>query len=334
VPDRSRKALVYLSMLTMYIVWGTTYLGIKVGLDAQLPPTLFCAVRQFPAAAILFVVALWRGKSLRISARELRITSIVGLCLIAGGQYWTFLAEQSIPSGIAALVVALIPLWVALIESLFPDMRRPGALGWLGLVIGFTGLGILIWPTLSAALHGAGWQELEGAAVMMVGGWLWTTGTIVSKRKPLALDNMVMTAWEMLVAGAFLLVLGTLLGEWPRFQVDAKGFAAIAYLSLAGSALAFTAFTYALANLPASKVMTYAYVNPVIAVFAGAAAGAMGLVPPEPITAQVLVGMVVIVAGVALTTAAPTLPPRRAPVDATHRALAEEPLIEPEPSEV
>jgi drug/metabolite transporter (DMT)-like permease len=321
-------------MLTMYVVWGTTYLAIKVGLAANLPPTLFCAVRQFPAAIILFVVCAWRGASLRISARELRVTSIVGICLICGGQYWTFLAEQSIPSGIAALIVALIPLWVALAESAFPDMRRPGRLGWLGLVLGFSGLGILIWPTLSGALRGTDTRELGGAAVMMIGGWLWSTGTIFSKRRPLALDNMVMTAYEMLVAGGLLLVLGSALGEWPRFHVDTKGFAALVYLSLAGSALAFTAFTYALSHLSASKVMTYAYVNPVIAVFAGAAGGRVGLVAPEPITLPVVIGMVVIVSGVALATAAPTLPPRRPPLDAAHRSLAEEPLVEPEPSEV
>ena len=332
MPHLSQRVKVVLAMLTLYIVWGTTYLGIKVGLDANLPPTLFAGVRQIPAAAIMFALAAWRGAALRTSARDLRIACIAGILLIVGGQYFTFLAEQHVPSGISALVVALIPLWIALVESAFPDMQRPGRLGWLGLAIGFSGLGILLWPRLVGV--STGHNELIGIAIQIVGTWLWTAGTIYSKRNPTGADNMVVTAWEMLIAGAVLLVIGTVLGEWPSFQLDAKGFAALAYLAVFGSAIAFTAFTYALAHLPASKVMTYAYVNPVIAVFAGALAGRIGLVPPEPITASTLLGMVVIVGGVALTTAAPTLPPRRPPASKSEQALADAPLLEPVPSEV
>jgi len=319
-------------MLVLYVVWGTTYLGIKVGLSAGLPPTLFAGVRQFPAAALIFAIAAWRGTSPRISWTDLRISAIVGLCLLVGGQYFAFLAEQNIPSGLAALIVALIPLWVALVESVLPGMRRPGRLGWAGLAIGFSGLGILMWPKLAAMSTPTGARELAGTAVMIVGGWLWTTGTIYAKRNPVSADGLVVTAWEMVVAGVVLLALGTALGEWPRFTVTPTTMLALAYMSVVGSAVALTAFTYALQNLSASKVMTYAFVNPVIAVFAGALAGRAGLVPPEPITAAEIVGMTVIVVGVAITTAAPTLPSRggtgmAAPSDG-------EPLVEASPSEV
>jgi drug/metabolite transporter (DMT)-like permease len=305
----SQRARVVIAMLIMYVVWGTTYLAIKVGLDAKLPPTLFACSRQIIAAAIMFAIAAVRGAKLKIEPRDLRTACIAGLLLIVGGQYFTFLAEQRVPSGLSALIVALVPLWIALVESLFPDMRRPGKLGWLGLVIGFTGLGILVWPRL----HGvtAGPAELIGIGTQVIGTWLWASGTIYGKRHKVAAENFVLTAYETLVAGAVLLAIGTIAGEWPRFHVDAKGFGAIAYLAIMGSVVAFTAFNYALKHLPASKVMTYAYVNPVIAVFAGAAAGRIGLVPPEPIEVATLVGMVVIVAGVALTTTAPTRPPRR-----------------------
>ena len=305
----SQRARVILAMLLLYVVWGTTYLGIKVGLDAKLPPALFACVRQIAAAAIMFAIAAWRGAGLKAEARDLRIACIAGVLLIVGGQYFTFLAEQRVPSGLSALIVALVPLWIALTEALFPDMRRPSPLGWVGLVIGFTGLGILVWPRLHGVSAGPG--ELVGIATQIVGTWLWAGGTIYSKRHPAKADSFVLTAYETLIAGGVLLVIGTLAGEWPRFHVDAKGLGAIAYLAVMGSAVAFTAFTYALKHLPASKVMTYAYVNPIIAVFAGAAAGRIGLVPPEPIVLPTLVGMVVIVAGVALTTTAPTLPPLR-----------------------
>jgi drug/metabolite transporter (DMT)-like permease len=319
-------------MLTLYVVWGTTYLAIKVGIDAALPPALFAGLRLVPAAAIMFVLARARGSRLTVPPRELRIVCIVGLLLLVGGQYGMMVAEQYVPSGLAALVVALVPLWIALLESAFPDMRRPSGLGWLGLAIGFTGLGVLLAPRLVGLA--AGRDELIGIAVILVGTWLWTSGSVYSKRNPVDVDGLVVTAYEMLVAGAATLIIGTLLGEWSRLTMTPKGLGALLYLIVFGSCIAFTAFVYALANLPASKVMTYAYVNPVIAVFAGWAAGQVGLVPLEPVTTSTLVGMVVIVAGVALTTAAPTLPPRRAPITEEQRRHAAEPLLEPEPSEI
>ena len=320
-------------MLVLYVVWGTTYLAIKVGLDADLPPALFAGVRQIPAAAIMFGIATWRGSSLRISPRDLRTSAVAGILLIVGGQYFTFLAEQNVPSGISALVVALIPLWIALAESGFPDMQRPGKLGWLGLGIGFAGLGILLWPRLVGVSTGT--QELIGISIQIVGTWLWASGTIFSKRRPTAADSMVITGYEMLIAGGILLVLGSVLGEWSHFALTAPAIGALLYLIVFGSAIAFTAFTYALAHLPASKVMTYAFVNPAIAVFAGWAAGRLGLLDvPEPITLPTLVGMIVIISGVALTTTSPALPPRCAPVSAEEILLAEEPLAEPVPSEV
>jgi drug/metabolite transporter (DMT)-like permease len=316
-------------MLTLYVVWGTTYLAIKTGLDADLPPALFAGLRLVPAAAIMFVLARLRGPSLKLHPRELRIVSIAGILLLVGGQYGTFVAEQFVPSGLAALVVALLPLWIALAESVFPDMQRPGPMGWLGLVVGFTGLGILLWPHLLNVQTGV--KELVGIGIQIIATWLWTAGSIYSKRNPVKADGILVTAYEMLIAGLVTLGIGTLLGEWRELVLTPKGVAALTYLIIFGSCIAFTAFVYALANLPASKVMTYAYVNPVIAVFAGWLAGSLGIVPAEPVTAATIVGMVVIVSGVALTTAAPTRPPRRPRADS---GSASEGVLDPVPSEV
>lgn len=303
---------VLLSMFALYVIWGTTYLGIKVGLEAGMTPTLSLALRLLPASLILLAVARIRGSRLRLTAHEFRVTAVVGILLLVGGQYLTYVAEQWVASGLSALVVALLPLWIALAESVFPDMRRPGRLGWTGLVVGFTGLAILMWPRISGTGVSGGPLELAGAGLQVLATWLWSSGTIYSKRNPLEVDRIVMTAYQMAVAGVVVLAIGTLRGEWSTMVVTPTGLTALAYLTLFGSCLAFTAFGYALTHLPASKVMTYAYVNPVIAVFAGWLAGTVGLVPPEPVTPSILVGMTVIVAGVALTTLAPTLPPRRA----------------------
>lgn len=305
----SVRSKVIFAMLTLYVVWGTTYLAIKVGIDAGLPPALFAGLRLLPAAAIMFSIAKLKGASLRVSVRDFRVVSTVGILLLVGGQYGMMVAEQHVSSGIAALVVALNPLWIALAESTFPDMRRPSRMGWLGLAIGFAGLGILLAPRFTG-LTGGG-KELMGIGIVILGTWLWAGGTIYSKRNPVSADNLVVSGYQMLAAGTFTLVLGTILGEWGHVPITPKSIGALVYLCIFGSCVAFTAFVYALSHLPASKVLTYAYVNPVIAVFAGYAAGHIGLVPSEPLTAATLVGMAVIVTGVALTTAAPTLPSRR-----------------------
>jgi drug/metabolite transporter (DMT)-like permease len=302
----SHRVKLIVAFATLYVVWGSTYLGIRVGLEADLPPTLFAGWRLVPAGLLLLGLARLRGTSLRIRFDQYRMVATIGLFLLVGGMYFTFLAEQTIPSGLAALIVALLPLWVALAESLVPGMERPTARGYLGLVIGFTGLGVLIAPRLSG-ISGTS-EEYVGIGLQILGTWLWTAGSILSKRNPVDVDALVATGYEMLTAGGVLLVIGTVAGEWPRFHLTPAGLGALAYLSVIGSCVAFTAFVWLLANAPASKVMTYAYVNPVIAVFLGWAAGTLGLVPPEPVDGWVVAGMAIIISGVALTTSAPTRP--------------------------
>ncbi len=296
----SHKVKLIVAFAVLYVVWGSTYLGIRIGLEAALPPALFAGIRLFSAALILLAFARARGTAIRIPWDQYRIVGTVGLFLLVGGMYFTFLAERSIPSGLAALIVALLPLWMALAESFLPGMERPSVRGIIGLVIGFSGLVVLMVPRM-AGLHGTP-EELIGIGIQVLGTWLWTTGSIYSKRHPVKTDALVATGYEMLTAGVVLLGIGTVAGEWSQFVLTTKGFWTIAYLSVMGSCVAFTAFVWLLRNAPASKVMTYAYVNPVIAVFLG------WLVLREPVDIWVLAGMAVIVVGVALTTSAPTRP--------------------------
>ncbi|MDO9556309.1 MAG: EamA family transporter [Coriobacteriia bacterium] len=297
---RNIKLIVAFGVL--YVVWGSTYLGIRIGLQAGMPPALFAGLRLVPAGLLMLAFAKWRGQSVRIPLSEYRIVATVGVLLLVGGMYFTFLAERSIPSGLSALIVALLPLWIALAEYALPGMDRPSARGILGLVIGFTGLGVLMAPRITG-IHGTPEQFL-GIGLQVLGTWLWTGGSVLSKRRPVKTDAIVATGYEMLTAGVVLLFIGTVLGEWNGFAITPSGAGALAYLIIMGSCVAFTAFVWLLRNAPASKVMTYAYVNPVIAVFLG------WLVLREPIDGWVLAGMAIIVAGVALTTSAPTRPAR------------------------
>lgn len=302
----SHKAKLIAAFAALYVVWGSTYLAIRIGLESAMPPAVFAGLRLVPAGLLLLTFARIRGASLRIAFDEYRLIALVGILLLVGGMYSTFLSEQHIPSGLAALIVALLPLWVALAESVIPGMDRPSARGYLGLVIGFAGLGVLVAPRL-AGFAGSP-QELIGIGTQILGTWLWTTGSILSKRNPVKADALVATGYEMLTAGVVLLAIGTVSGEWAGLTFTSSSLGALAYLIVFGSCIAFTAFVWLLRHAPASKVMTYAYVNPVIAVFLGWAAGSLGLVQPEPVDGWVLAGMTIIVAGVALTTSAPTRP--------------------------
>ena len=310
------RAKLIAAFATLYVVWGSTYLMIRIGLRTDLPPSLFAGLRLLPAGLILLAFARWRGRSLRVPLTEYRIIAMIGLFLLVGGMYGTYLAERTIPSGLAALIVALLPLWMALAESFIPGMERPSTRGILGLVVGFTGLGVLMAPRL-AGFTGTP-EEILGIATQVLGTWLWTTGSVLSKRHPVKTDALVATGYEMLTAGVALLAIGTLKGEWPSFHLTLPGAGALAYLVIMGSCVAFTAFVWLLRNAPASKVMTYAYVNPVIAVFLG------WLILAEPVDGWVLAGMAIIVAGVALTTSAPTRsgtpaevpPPEAVPIEA------------------
>lgn len=314
------------SFAIVYVVWGSTYLGIKVALNEGITPALLGGVRLVIAGVLLLGFARLRGTRLAISPRDLSTSAIVGLCLLVGGMFSTMLSEQRIDSSLAAIVVAAAPLWMALAEGLLPGMDRPSRRGVAGLVIGLVGLLVLVGPRIGGVSGTP--SELIGIGIQIAGTWLWVTGSILSKKRPLSVDGTVATGYEMLIAGGVLTLLAAVLGEFAHVRVTAAGVGATLYLAVFGSAVAFTAFMWLIRNVRGSTVMTYAYVNPAVAVVLGYLAGVVGLLAkPETLDVWSIAGTLVVLGGVAITTSAPAPAAHRAPI-----APAPDELVETPPS--
>jgi drug/metabolite transporter (DMT)-like permease len=297
--------LIWTALIVVYLLWGSTYLAIRIAVET-LPALLSAALRFAVAGVILAVVLrLRRGPgALRVDLRQLGSAALVGVLLLAGGNGLVVLAESgppgvAVPSGIAALLVATVPLLVVLLRTGAGD--RPPIWTFAGVTLGFVGLILLVLPAGSADA-----VPLLGALVVVVGAVSWSVGSFLSGRIRMPADPIVATVYEM-AAGALVLAAVAAgrgeLGDFHPAEVSTRSWLALGYLMVAGSLVAFTAYVWLLHNAPISLVSTYAYVNPAVAVALGA------LLVAEPITAQVLLGGAVIVAGVALVVS--TERPRR-----------------------
>jgi drug/metabolite transporter (DMT)-like permease len=291
------------ALAIVYVAWGSTYVGIRV-MDRTVPPLIGASVRFLGAGALMYAfVALRRGRLPRISARELAALTLVGLLLLTGGNGLVVLAERRVPAGITAMIVASMPLWVLVLRTATGDRPRRATLA--GLAIGFCGVALLV--LRGGQGHGVGILQL----LVVVGAALsWATGSFLASKLPLPADVAAGTAIEMLIGGAALAGLGPLIGEhWQALggRASTDGWLAIVYLALAGSILAFTAYVWLLQNAPISKISTYAYVNPAVAVVLAA------LVLGEAVTPLMILGGAVIIAAVAVVIRSETRPATAAP---------------------
>ena len=277
-----------LCLLVTYVVWGSTYLGIRVAVreGAGWPPFWLGATRVFAAAAILLLVCRLRKVRIRPSAADLVVIGGTGVLMWVGGNGAVNWAEQRIDSGLAALVVGSMPMWVVLIESVI-DRRRPSVGLVASLVIGFAGLGVLTLPMWRGGLSG----DLAGVAAVVLAAVCWGGGSVWLNRRPVSVDSVALAGLQQLFGGLGFLGMIVLVSE-PLPSPTPEAWAAWIYLMLFGSVFAFTCFMYAVKVLPTTLVATYTYVNPVIAVFLG------WLLIDEPITGYTLAGTVLIIAGV------------------------------------
>ncbi|MCF6469303.1 EamA family transporter [Nonomuraea sp. MG754425] len=280
--------MVWGALAIVYVVWGSTYLGIMIAIETM-PPMLHGAMRFVTSALLLvgFLLATKRLAPFRMSLRQFGGAALVGLLLLTGGNGMVAVAEQHISSGLAALLVAAVPLWLVLLRVVARD--RPAVLTLAGVLVGFVGVAAL-------SLNGGGEQAgTTGIVVILLGSLSWSIGSFLSARVPMPANVWTASAVEMLAGGLGLAVAGLVTGE--RLDVAAvsgRSWAALAYLVLVGSLVGFTAYTWLLGNAPISLVSTYAYVNPVVAVLLGV------LVLDEHVTTQIVLGGVVILIGVAL----------------------------------
>ncbi len=281
-------------MLSVYIVWGSTYLAIRFAVQTM-PPFLMAAFRFLAAGGILYA---WRRLSgdARPRPAHWRSAAIVGLFLLLGGNGGVVWAEQRVVSGVAALLVGATPLWMVLIDWL-RGIYRPAWVTVAGVLVGFAGIAVLIGPAELTGLHGA--IDPLGAVVLLLASLSWAAGSLYSRNAELPASPLLGTGMEMLAGGAALAVAGTLSGEWARVNLAAVSLPSLlglGYLIFFGSLVGFTAYTWLLRVAPTTLVSTYAYVNPVVAILMG------NLLAQEPLTPRVVLAAAVIVGAVALIT--------------------------------
>lgn len=263
------RKLALFAWMAVCVLWGTTYMAIRLSLDTM-PPLLMAGLRWTIAGTLLFAWLIARGERLpsRASWRGIGLLGFLMMVLGNGGVVW---AEQTVPSGLAAVIVASAPFWMAGVEMCRADGER---LTWrraTGFVVGFGGIVLLVWPELTRAGSDAKTGFLAGVFSLQLACLGWSIGSSYSKRHARGENVLGVTAGQMLAGGLMMLALGTLHGEWARLGFSTRSVAAFAYLTTIAGVGGFAAYTYALRHLPVSLVSLYAYVNPVIAVALGVA---------------------------------------------------------------
>ena len=289
------KSLVLVAFAAVYVIWGSTYLAIRVGIES-FPPFILAGVRHLIAGVVLYAV-FRRKTGIRPTVAHWWTAAVTGLMLLFVGNGGVSWAEQTVPSGIAALLVATVSLWLVFFDWLRPGGIRPVARVATGLLMGFGGLALLVGP---AHLGGAGRVEPRGAAVLVVASLAWAWGSLYSKHRDKPPAPMLNAGMQSLAGGVALLIMASLTGEFHGFHfgaVSQRSWLALVYLIVFGSGIGFSAYVFLLEKSTPARVGTYAFVNPVVALFLG------WLILAEPLSLRTLLA-----AGVILTAAGAALP--------------------------
>jgi drug/metabolite transporter (DMT)-like permease len=304
------RKVAYLAWITICVVWGTTFLAIRIGLES-LPVALLAAFRWLGAGLVLTILLPLFGEQLppRSAWRSLALVGFLMNVLGNGLLVW---AQLYVASGLAAVVVGMVPFWSVVVEALSPGGERLTRGTFAGLAVGFAGILVLVWPQLTVGGE-AGRMFVAGIVALQVGSLAWAIGTSYTKRHRLGATPLASCALQMVFSGLMLMVIGTLAGEWTRLAFTPRSFTALLYLTIAGSVVGYTAYVYALKYLPVSTVSLYAYVNPIIAVILGTALAA------EPLSPRLLGAATLVFGGIAIVRLTPK---RSAITPLTQKAVA------------
>jgi drug/metabolite transporter (DMT)-like permease len=295
-PQSPSRFLVILAFGLVYLFWGSTYLAIDIAVQS-IPPALMCAVRFSIAGVVMLAVCAATGRRIWYSARQIALSAVVGILLLMGGNLTLSWAELSVPSGLAALIIAITPLWFLVLDSLLLGDHHIASRGKAGLALGMVGLMVLFWPELHSTST-LGRRELWASLALIGGSFSWALGSVLSKRWQSGMDVFSATGWQVTAAGAANFLFAEVLGDFSRVTWTARGVGAVLYLVVCGSWIGYTAYIWLLEHVPTSKVSTYAYVNPVVAVFLG------WLVLHERVDRFIVMGSVIVVLSVILVTSA------------------------------
>jgi len=298
---KTSRFSVFLAFGLVYFFWGSTYGAIDIAVE-HIPPALMCAVRFLIAGVFMLAFCGLRGRTILYRSRQLGEMAVVGILLLMGGNLTLSYAETHIASGLAALIVASTPMWFLVLDSLLLGDHHVPARGKVGLALGVVGLAVLLWPQLTAT-SAFGRKELWASLSLQGGSFSWALGSVLAKKwKSPKVDQFSATAWEIIAAGIANLIFAICIGDFSRVVWTVRGVSATLYLVVCGSWIGYTAYIWLLGHVPTSKVSTYAYVNPVVAVFLG------WLILHERIDSYIVAGSVIVIASVILVTSATVRP--------------------------
>ncbi|MGB7333853.1 MAG: EamA family transporter [Terriglobales bacterium] len=296
-PVPASRWKIILAFVLVYVFWGSTYLAIGIAVE-QIPPGVMCATRFLIAGTAMLAYCALTGRRILFSARQLGHLAAVGILLLMGGNLTLSYAELIVPTGLAALLIAVTPLWFLVLDSLLLGDHHISRRGKIGLAIGIAGVGVLIWPDLRHS-NALGHRQLWWSLALQLGSFSWAFGSVLSKKwQTAAADPFSAIAWQVFFAGIANLIFALLVERHSNVTWSSRGVAAILYLVVCGSWIGYTAYIWLLQHVPTSKVSTYAYVNPVVAVFLG------WLILHERIDRYIAIGSAIIVASVVLVTSA------------------------------
>ncbi|HET9407188.1 MAG TPA: EamA family transporter [Candidatus Sulfotelmatobacter sp.] len=280
----------------VYLFWGSTYLGINLAVQS-IPPALMCGLRFSTAGIVMLAVCSLTGHKVIYTPRQIASSAIVGLLLLMAGNTVLAWAELSVPSGLASLILAISPLWFLVLDTMLLGDHHISPRGKAGLALGLVGLFVLFYPELMSNTA-LGHKELWASASLIICSFSWALGSVLAKKWQSGMDLFSAAGWQMSLAGLVILIFAAFVGDFSHVVWSVRGVGAVLYLVVCGSWIGYTAYIYLIEHVPTSKVSTYAYVNPVVAVFLG------WLVLHERVDKFILAGSAIVLLSVVLVTSA------------------------------